>query len=40
MHVEKLHLICLQRLISASADSIGCIRPTDICRMIELLHEL
>ena len=34
---EKLHLFCLLRLISASADRI---RPANFCSMIELLHEL
>jgi len=38
LNPKQLPLFCLQWLISASADRIGCI--TKFCSMIELLHEL
>jgi len=38
LYPKQLHLFCLLRLISASADIIGCI--TSFCGIIELLHEL
>jgi len=38
LYLKPLHLFCLLRLISASADPIGYI--TNFCSMIELLHEL
>ena len=38
VYPKTLHLFCLLRLISASADPIGYI--TNFCIMMELLHEL
>jgi len=38
LYPKPLHLFCLLRLISASADPIGYI--TNFCIIIELLHEL
>jgi len=38
LYPKNLHLFCLLRLISASADRIGYI--TNFCIMIELLHDL
>jgi len=40
LYPKNFILSCLLRLISASADRIGCIGPTNFCSMIELLHEL
>jgi len=37
-YLKKLHLFCLLRLISASADPIGYI--TSFCSMRKLFHEL
>jgi len=38
LYPKRLSLFCLLRLISASADRIGCV--TNFCNMAELLHEL
>ena len=38
LYPKQLPLFFLQRLISASADRIGCI--TNLCSVIELFHEL
>jgi len=38
LYPKQLHLFCLLRLVSASADRSGYI--TSFCSMIELLHEL
>jgi len=38
LNPKKLSFVCLLRLISASADSIGYI--PNFCSIIELLHEL
>ena len=40
LYPKQLSLFCLLRLISASAGRIGCIRHTNFCTVIELLHEL
>jgi len=40
LYPKQLHLSCLLRLIRASTDRIGCIRPVNFCSLIELLHEL
>ena len=37
LYPQQLSLFCVLRLISGSADRIGCI--TNFCSMIELLHE-
>jgi len=38
LYPKQLPLFCLQRLISARANRIGCV--TNFCSMVELLHEL
>jgi len=38
LYPKQLSIFCLLRLISTSADRIGYI--TNLCSMIELLHEL
>jgi len=38
LYPKQLPLFCLQRMISANADRIGC--TTNFCSMKKLLHEL